>query len=146
MLGTLAKWLRICGFDTYYANNFLDDNDLLKIAEKENRLLITRDKELVYNAKRRNLKVIQIKTTNIDEQLKTLFQNFNLDESLFLSRCLLCNTLVKPIDKKEIKDKVPKHVFENNENFWYCKNCNKYYWKGTHFENMKNRLSLLSKK
>lgn len=145
MLGTLAKWLRICGFDTYYANNLLDDNDLLKIAEKENRVLITRDKELVYNARRRNLNVIQIDDTNLDEQLKIIFEKYSLDDDLFLSRCLLCNTIIKPIKKENIKGKVPERVFESNENFWYCKKCKKYYWKGTHFENMINKINNLFK-
>jgi len=69
MLGTLAKWLRIYGFDTFYAGSEADDNEILRIAKKENRTLITRDIELVYRAKRENVKVIEIKSTDLDEQL-----------------------------------------------------------------------------
>ena len=49
MLGSLAKWLRILGFDTFYARRDLQDEDVLNIAKKENRVLITRDVELVWN-------------------------------------------------------------------------------------------------
>jgi hypothetical protein len=136
MLGTLAKWLRIYGFDTFYANNLIDDEELLKIAEKEKRIIITRDKELIYNAKRRNLKIILISTTDLDEQLNIILKEYKIDENLFLSRCTLCNNPVKPIEKKDIKDRVPPRVFENNENFWYCSKCDKIYWKGSHCEKM----------
>ena len=53
MLGTLAKWLRLLGFDTFYANDEIKDDILLLIAKKENRAIITRDKELIF---RDNLK------------------------------------------------------------------------------------------
>ncbi|RLE67896.1 MAG: hypothetical protein DRJ45_08755, partial [Thermoprotei archaeon] len=58
MLGTLAKWLRILGYDVYFANNLEDDEDILKRAEEEERVIITRDKYLVMRAKRRRIKVI----------------------------------------------------------------------------------------
>ena len=140
MLGTLAKWLRIYGFDTFYANNLISDEELLKIAEKEKRIIITRDKELIYNAKRRNLEIILVDTTDLDEQLNMILKDYKIDESLFLTRCTLCNNTVKSIKKKDVKDKVPQRVFENNENFWYCSKCDKVYWKGSHFDKMKEKI------
>ena len=70
MLGTLAKWLRIYGFDTFFASSQIKDEDLVEIAKNENRTLITRDKELIYSAKRQNIKTIELKTTDLDEQIK----------------------------------------------------------------------------
>jgi len=110
MLGTLAKWLRIYGFDTFYANSETDDNELLRIAKKENRTLITRDKELTYCGKRENLNVIELKTTDLDEQLKQVLKQAKIDKKTFLSRCMLCNTTIHPIKKDEVKDKVPEKV------------------------------------
>jgi len=49
MLGTLAKWLRIYGFDTFYANYKISDEELIKISKDEKRVLISRDKELIQN-------------------------------------------------------------------------------------------------
>ena len=69
MLGSLAKWLRILGFDTFYANAEITDRDLLKIAKDENRIIISRDKELIFMGKRENLDVIEIKNIDLDEQL-----------------------------------------------------------------------------
>ena len=69
-------------------------------------------------------------------RLKDNNNNAKIDENFFLSRCLICNNIVEEISKKNVKKIVPKRVFENNKKFWYCKNCDKIYWKGSHFENM----------
>ncbi len=143
MLGTLAKWLRILGFDTFYANSTMDDSEILRITKNEKRILITRDKALSSTAKRENLQTIEIKSTDIDEQLKLVLKNIKLDENNFLSRCLLCNTLVEEIDKNKIKNKVPEKVFKNNEKFWYCPECNRIYWKGSHYLNMIKKINKL---
>lgn len=137
MLGTLAKWLRIYGFDTFYANNAMDDAELLKISKDENRILITRDKRLIQIARRENLTTIEIKTTDIDEQISTTLDGIKIEQTKFLSRCLLCNSEVEEIKKENVKGKVAERVFDNNEKFWFCKKCNKIYWKGTHYDKMK---------
>jgi uncharacterized protein with PIN domain len=53
MLGTLAKWLRLIGFDTFYATKEMDDSELLQIAKKEKRIILTRDKELLVRGKKK---------------------------------------------------------------------------------------------
>jgi len=105
----------------------MDDSEILRITKNEKRILITRDKALSSTAKRENLQTIEIKSTDIDEQLKLVLKNIKLDENNFLSRCLLCNTLVEEIDKNKIKNKVPEKVFKNNEKFWYCPKCKRIY-------------------
>jgi len=140
MLGTLAKWLRVYGFDTFFANSILEDKDLIEIAKKEQRALITRDKTLAQVARRENLKVFEIKSTDIDEQLKQVLRDINVDEKQFFSRCLLCNSPISLIDKNKVKDKVPKLVYKNNQKFWYCSKCNKIYWKGSHHDNMLKKI------
>jgi uncharacterized protein with PIN domain len=136
MLGTLAKWLRIYGFDTYYVNYKVNDNKLLEISKNENRVLITRDKDLIYRARRENLQVIEINTIDIDEQISIVLNNTQVESSKILSRCLLCNSELNNIKKDGVKDKVPVKVFENFEKFWFCKKCNKIYWNGSHYEKM----------
>ena len=144
MLGTLAKWLRIYGFDTFYANRELNDSELLEIAKKENRIFITRDRDLIQMARRKNIEIIEIKTTDIDEQISIVLANVKIDKSKALSRCILCNTEVEEIKKEGVKGKVPERVFNNNKKFWYCKKCNKIYWKGTHYEKMFEKINNLS--
>ena len=143
MLGTLAKWLRIFGFDTLFADSTIEDEKLLKLVKDEERILITRDKNLIIDAKRENIKVIKIISTDINDQLRQVLKNTKIDENFFLSRCLLCNNLVEKISKKNVKKIVPDRVYENNKKFWYCKICDKIYWKGSHFENMIQKIKQL---
>lgn len=145
MLGSLAKWLRILGFDTLYANNEMTDEELLDIAKKEKRILISRDKELITKSRKLALKVIGITTTDLDEQLQQVLSKVKIDKKLILSRCALCNTLLKPINKKEVKDRVPHKVFDNKEKFWFCSNCDKFYWNGSHHEKMMKKIDGITK-
>jgi uncharacterized protein with PIN domain len=144
MLGTLAKWLRIYGFDTFYENSKISDEKLIEISKDEKRVLISRDKELIQIAKRENIKTIELKTIDIDEQIKAVLKDMKFDKSQILSRCIICNSEVNEINKNEIKDKVPKKVFENNEEFWFCNICKKIYWKGSHYEKMIGKINNLS--
>lgn len=144
MLGTLAKWLRIYGFDTYFASSIIKDSDLLKISKDENRVLLTRDKELIYRARRENIKTFEIKSTDMDKALSDILSEVKIDKKKILSRCILCNSTVEKIKKELVKEKVPERVFNNNEKFWQCKKCNKIYWKGSHFEKMKEKINNLS--
>jgi len=144
MLGTLAKWLRIYGFDTFYPNSEMNDAKLLEISKNENRILISRDKKLIQTARRENLKTIEIKTTDIDEQISIVLGDIETDKKKVLSRCILCNTEVNVISKKDIKGKVPERIYNNNEKFWFCKKCNKIYWRGSHYEKMFEKINSLS--
>src|SRR5215471_6222101 len=45
-LGKLAKALRLFGFDSYYENDY-SDNMIIEIAEAENRIILTRDRNLL---------------------------------------------------------------------------------------------------
>ena len=68
MLGSLAKWLRIFGYDTLYPDMTTDDNEVLNIARNQKRLLISRDKELLIRGKKLLLEILEIQTTNLDAQ------------------------------------------------------------------------------
>ncbi|HEB37529.1 MAG TPA: hypothetical protein ENI14_02575, partial [Thermoplasmatales archaeon] len=50
MLGTLAKWLRLLGFDVYYVDDKTTDDRILDIAKREKRAIISRDKQLIERA------------------------------------------------------------------------------------------------
>ena len=143
MLGTLAKWLRIYGFDTIYANSEIDDDEILKITKEENRILITRDKNLNHRSRRENIKTIKISSTEIDTQIKNVLKDKQIRKDKILSRCIMCNSLVNEIKKEKIIGKVPKRIFENNNKFWFCPKCSKIYWKGTHYENMIEKIKKL---
>ena len=145
MLGTLAKWLRIFGFDTFYADAITNDDEILDIAKKENRILITRDRELIQKARRDTLKIVEIKTVDLNEQLNCVLGEIDIDKKLILSRCTICNSILEEVKKNEVRDKVPEKVFVNNNVFWFCPNCNKFYWRGSHYDKMINKVDEVKK-
>ena len=54
MLGKLARWLRMLGHDVIYLVEF-DDSELLELAKKEERVLLTKDLDLYKRAIGRGL-------------------------------------------------------------------------------------------
>jgi len=146
MLGSLAKWLRIFGFDTLYPDATTNDDDVLHIAKAEKRLLISRDKELIIRAKKVKLDVLEIQTMNLDEQLAQVLPRLQIDCAHVLTRCTLCNNPLIYVEKKAIKTHVPPKVFETRDQFWHCSVCDKYYWMGTHYENMIEKINELTNK
>jgi uncharacterized protein with PIN domain len=146
MLGSLATWLRILGIDTVYPENQMSDGELLEIAAQEERLIVSRDKQLIARAKKRAIPALELRTTNLDEQLEAVARTITLEADKMLSRCTLCNTLLLIVEKKEVVGKVPPKVLESQKRFWYCPHCDKYYWMGTHYQNMMGKIDNLTKK
>lgn len=143
MLGKLSRWLRICGFDTLYYRQ-IQDSDLLMMAEKENRILLTRDHALVKVSRQRNLKAILIAHDFYGEQLKQVFQELNIQTPpQVLGRCLECNGLLQKIDRAEIENRIPAYVLDTEQNFYICSGCRKVYWPGTHWAKMRANLKSL---
>lgn len=146
MLGSLAKWLRIFGFDTLYPDATTTDDSILQIAKEESRLLISRDKQLIQRGKKAQLPILEIQTTKLAEQVTQVLSHIPVDEKTILSRCTLCNTPLQSIEKKGLESRVPEKVFKTRDEFWYCPICEKYYWMGTHYENMSEKIKILLSK
>ena len=142
MLGSLARWLRFLGFDTLYPN-VLPDKELIAIAERENRIILTRDKDL---AKAKGIETLYIKNTDLEEQLIQIITAFDLKITDAFSRCALCNFTLIKVEKAQVEGKVPDKVYEWQNEFWMCQKCNKYYWQGTHFKGIKTKIKALERK
>ncbi|MDH4207259.1 MAG: Mut7-C RNAse domain-containing protein [Anaerolineae bacterium] len=136
MLGRLAKWLRLLGYDTLYEAT-ADDHDLVRLARAEGRLLLTRDREL---ARRKALNSLFIESDRPEEQLAQLLRDLRLDSQTFAPRCARCNTLLEAMDRKEAKGRVPSYVFSRHEEFTFCPQCQRVYWPGTHWQRMRQRI------
>ena len=135
MLGTLAKWLRILGFDAIYEAG-MDDDEILRLAIAENRVIVSRDVELCS----RKPDSILLKSIDLDEQIARVLDFYSLGKNKILSRCLECNCLLQMVIRQNIeKTSVPEDILQRYDEFWHCEKCDKYYWPGTHFENMKEK-------
>jgi uncharacterized protein with PIN domain len=127
MLGRLAKWMRLLGFDTMYYRN-TNGKTIIYHSRKEGRRILTRSKILAdkYND------VILIESEHILEQLMQIANLADI-ESPF-SRCPVCNIETEKIKKETIKEDVPPYVFETHNEFQKCPDCGRVFWKGTHYK------------
>lgn len=139
MLGSLAKWLRILGFDTVYDNR-IGDREIIQRCLEERRIALTRDAELT---QRRILQqAILIQSSSLDNQLQQVLQEcgLGLDRSTLFTRCLQCNNPLEAVEKFAIREEVPPYVFRTQERFKRCPLCGKIFWGGTHRRHIMRRL------
>ncbi|MBC7250663.1 MAG: Mut7-C RNAse domain-containing protein [Anaerolineae bacterium] len=139
MLGRLAKWLRILGFDTLYDPS-LDDHALLRLARAEGRILLTCDRELAH---RRGAPSLLIESTDLESQLRQVIRDLHLSPDAAFSRCPVCNTPLEALEKEAVRDRVPAHVFRTHTEFSRCPHCDRVYWSGTHRARMLELISRL---
>ncbi len=134
MLGNIARWLRILGYDTLYRRDF-KDWEIIRLAREENRVIITRDKGLHNRALNNGLKSIYLIMDDMAERLAyiALITGIRLYVDLEKSRCPICNGELRKISKEEVKGKVPPRVYRYYNDFWICMNCGKIYWIGSHW-------------
>ncbi|ASJ09662.1 hypothetical protein A3L11_10620 [Thermococcus siculi] len=136
MLGRLARWLRLYGYDTLYGVE--DDDEILRIARDEGRVILTRDATLSERARRLGLEVILLGSNSFEEQIEEL-KSFGVEfRELFPAnaRCPKCNGPIKPVSKEEIRNKVPESVYRKYDEFYVCENCGQIYWPGRQWEEM----------
>ena len=141
MLGRLARWLRAMGYDTLYPGQCADC-ELLRIAQAEERLLVTRDRMLARLAHPRGCLIV---AEEVDEQIVEAVAQLALApaQTDWLSRCLECNGLLEQRDKAALSDLVPDRVLATQSEFMGCPGCGRIYWGGSHAERMLKRLGRL---
>jgi len=141
MLGKLTRWLRMLGHNVKYSNK-LDDTQLIKIAKKEHRTLLTRDLELYQQATAKGVNALYLKGKTEAGKLAELAEKFKikLEIDMATSRCPKCNTRIKPVSKETVADKVEKSTFQFYNNFWECPKCGQIYWQGAHWKRIRKTL------
>lgn len=138
MLGNIAKKLRLLGYDSRY-DAYIDDDKLIEYAKSENRIIVSRDENLVKKSKKLNLKSILVSKTDEIEQFLEIVNGSGITISQICgdsARCPKCNSSTEIVLKSSIKDEIPSKVFEINKKFWKCMGCNQVYWEGTHITNL----------
>ncbi|MGQ9721399.1 MAG: Mut7-C RNAse domain-containing protein [Candidatus Jordarchaeum sp.] len=137
MLGRLARWLRLLGYDTFYSSKVKDD-ELLDICLRKNFILLTRDLEVFKRAVSYSLNVKLLRENSFTEQFAEIVGDFGLDLKITPdgSRCPACNGLIRGVKKEEIRNKVPVNTLNSYDSFWICSNCNQVYWMGRMWRSM----------
>jgi uncharacterized protein with PIN domain len=140
MLGKLATWLRISGYDTLYIGDLrVDDEDEFLLKNYLDRVLITKDRDLFTKSKKIGREAFLVKSNNVAEQMKEL-KALGVKFQIVMDRCSVCNTpLRKPTEDEALaalkEMNLGKDMLEKYE-LWFCENCKKLYWMGSHWVNM----------
>lgn len=139
-LGKLAKFLRMLGFDSLYRNDYRDI-DVVTIAASEGRIVLTRDRRLLY-AKRIN-HGYWVRTVKIESQIDEILSRFQLYNMIYpFVRCMLCNGRLTPVDKAEILERLEPKTKRYYQIFHRCTDCGQIYWQGSHIEDMQKRFAV----
>lgn len=127
MLGGLAKWLRILGYDTAFPRSR---------PTSPLRIFVTTA------VRKAQAGAVIVTATKPLQQLGEVLQQTEIepDDALFFSRCILCNEPVSPIAVEQAHGKVPEYIFRSVTEFTGCPKCGRIYWEGSHLGRVKRRL------
>jgi uncharacterized protein with PIN domain len=142
MLGRLAKWLKILGFDVLYFSK-AEDRELVAIARREGRVLLTRDTGLIERTARRPNRLF-VRSDDWEDQVVQVLDDLGLwDEVRPNTRCLDCNLLLRPLSKDRARNLVTPYVHEHASSFAICPGCDRVFWQGTHYGDMEKKIEAL---
>jgi uncharacterized protein with PIN domain len=134
-LGKLASYLRLLGFDVLYSTTYNDD-ELMSISLHERRTLLSRDRRLIHHPSLTHAYLVRANQSR--EQAVEVLRRFDLFSSIrpFI-RCLACNTLLRTVEKEDVRNRLPPRVSQAFNEFYLCRYCDRVYWKGSHYEGMR---------
>ena len=135
MLGTLAKWLIILGHDVAYFPR-IEDGDLVALARRERRTLLTRDRRLVQRRDARDH--ILIASQDLREQVRQVFgeRGLRIRKDRLFRRCIKCNRPTRPVPRPSVRAEVPPYVYRTRRRFTRCPRCRQVFWRATHVSRM----------
>ena len=144
MLGRLARWLRILGYDTAY-EKAITDKALVERALREDRWLLTRDQRLVLRKILRGHHTL-LDADDVDGQLRQLHRDLGIDLDLTHQRayrCADCNDVLTSIPYADAAPLVPPFVAQEYRDFLQCPHCRRLFWPGTHWQDFNRRLTAI---
>jgi uncharacterized protein with PIN domain len=141
MLGRLARWLRILGYDTAYLPQ-LSPEGVLREGRRQGRLILTRDTRI---PRRKDAPpFVFVHSDRFREQLCQIVDALQIDplRTLF-TRCAECNRILEEVTKDEVRERVPEYVWQTQEEFRRCPECRRLYWGATHRDRVLDELQRL---
>jgi len=138
MLGKLATYLRMCGYDAAYAGNRDAETDdaAVALAETEGRVLVTRDRELAARAD----PAVLLSSRDVVEQLRELVDaGFELALTDTPEFCSACNGRLERVDRTEPTPDYAPATYEAT--VWRCRECGQHFWKGSHWDDVRETLA-----
>jgi uncharacterized protein with PIN domain len=143
-LGKLVRDLRLLGIDVIH-NPAAEDPQLVEIASRNNRALLTRDRRLLMHAAVKH--GYYLRSQNPLEQTVEVLRRFDLGSILSpFNRCLRCNALLEPAEKEKVIGQLEPLTKIYYDEFRRCTGCSQVYWSGSHFAKLQKRLEQIRAK
>ena len=131
-LGTLARRLGVLGLDVDYSTD-RDDVALARIAVEQDRVLLTRDRQLLM--RREIIHGYCPRSDDPDEQLLEVVRRFVTEEDLApFTRCPTCNDLLETVSKAAVVAQLGPHTRATHDDFRCCPGCGRAFWPGSHVD------------
>jgi uncharacterized protein with PIN domain len=138
-LGKLARMMRLLGFDSLYRNDY-PDPEIVHIAAKERRIILTRDRHLLQAGS--VTRGYWVRSGKADIQVGEVLRRFDLTSQIRpFRRCLLCNGEFEKVQKADILPLLEPKTIRYYDLFFRCRQCGQIYWKGTHFDKLERRIA-----
>jgi uncharacterized protein with PIN domain len=144
MLGSLNRWLRICGYETEFSGDSSDE-ELLERGREKGMILLTRDRNLIREARRSGVDAFLVKGSSDEEKLASVAREYGLVLDPVMARCTICGGRLNEVSRDEIAREVPPNSLEAYNEFWRCGGCGKVYWRGSHWARMVDKASEASR-
>jgi uncharacterized protein len=138
MLGRLARWLRVLGYDVAYGSH-LGGRTLVACARRERRLLLTRDTRLLRDPQLPPH--LFITSDDFRAQLRQVAASVPIGTGAPFARCLDCNRVLEEVPRDSARDRVPAYVWDTTAHFLSCPHCHRLYWPATHRDHMRQELA-----
>ena len=137
MLGRLAKWLRVMGFDTHY-RPFYNENTIARIV-LDGFILLSRNRKRICRYPHSML----ILSDTVEGQLQEMRNIGYIPSpgSKWFTRCLQCNHLLRAVHVEDARENIPEYIYHMNiKEIRFCPSCARYYWPGSHRHRMIDQL------
>lgn len=137
MLGKLAVYLRMCGYDTAYAGDrgITADDAMRGLAIAEERRLLSRDRSLVASTP----EAIFVESHAVEDQIAELREaGIDIDLGDRPRRCGRCNGPLDP--EPEDRPRPDYAPTDPAVDCFRCRECGRYFWEGSHWEDVADRL------
>ncbi len=143
-LARLARYLRMAGFDSQSPDDS-DDGAIVEQSLREESTVLTRDRGLLKRA--RLERGYWLRASKPRDQLMEVIRVFQLEREIRpFSRCLVCNSPVRPVKRECVIGRLPPRVLLTQGPFTRCGGCGRIYWPGSHFRRMQRFLESLGLK
>nr|WP_269845495.1 Mut7-C RNAse domain-containing protein [Halopenitus persicus] len=139
MCGTVARYLRFCGYDAAYAldRGVEADDRIATIAATEERTLVTRDREL---AERVDGALLLESREPADQLTELAATGVDLELADVPTRCGRCNGRLERVSGATTGESDRPGYVPSDVVSWQCRNCGQWFWRGSHWRDVRERL------